>query len=131
MRKSIRVNGFKYDKDSIRKKCPYVVEYNLATGECYHLNRDYEYIGCDTMVLTSLEPDTTGWKRVYIFRDGNQPYLDKKNLLDYIRRYERIVGENKLNIFKNATIFFTNMLLDAGGCEDLYSTHCDTSRFFR
>jgi hypothetical protein len=67
------------DKLALRKRIPYVLD--IYENEVYYINRDYEYIGLDTKVLSTIREDSNDFKRTYIYNDGSKPWESKTNYI--------------------------------------------------
>jgi hypothetical protein len=102
----IKINNIVYDEDYLREYIPYLIEVN-DNNEYYIINRDYEYIGLNTKCIN--RTDNISWKRVYIFNDGNKPWVNNKNLLEYNMKLKDLIKDKVcLNINENTLKIIDN-----------------------
>lgn len=109
--KIYELNEKYYDYLYLRNNIPYCIEFNKITKNYYVINRDYEYIGYDNIkCLKDIENDIDvnqcdwGWSRIYLFNDGNKPWINKINFKNYLKKYNQEKINNSLNILKNNNI---------------------------
>ncbi len=106
-----KLNEKYYDYLYLRKYIPYCIEFNKITKNYYVINRDYEYIGYNNIkCLKDIENNINenqndwGWTRIYLFDDGNKPWINKINFKNYLKKYNEEKINNSLNILKNNNI---------------------------
>ena len=97
-----------YDYLYLRKYIPYCIEFNKITKNYYVINRDYEYIGYKNIKCrTDIENDINenqkdfGWTRIFLFDDGNKPWINKINFKNYLKKYNEEKINNSLNMLNN------------------------------
>lgn len=94
----IIVNDIKYEIISLRRRLPYIIEFNHK-GEYYLIDREYTYIGHDD--ITKINTDEK-YIRIYLYNDGCKPWENKQNLIEYIKKYK--IETDKLKDCKNSHI---------------------------
>lgn len=97
--------NIKYEYETLRKNLPYIVQFNNKTKKYYLLNRDYEYIGYGGIKsMKDLNEDIDenrnnwGWSRIYLFDDGNAPWLDKSCFKNYVNKYNETINDSLNNL---------------------------------
>jgi hypothetical protein len=99
------INKKLYTRLELRKIIPYVVEYNNDKTKYYTINRDYEYIGYDSITsLSDIEPLHELFKREYLFNDGNKPWESTTFFNDYVRKYLQLTKNMTHEYKKHANI---------------------------
>lgn len=88
--------GIWYLTDYLRRSLSYLIEYDVKTGDYYRMNRDYEYIGCNTK--SSPFPDSVKTERIYICK-SHIPYHSHAAYLAYYDNYHSLIKKlrNSLN----------------------------------